>query len=151
MAQAQTVSSLRSQRRWFVGGVALLALHLALGIARIPDRVFARRAADIARYREEGAARFLLGNARLGGADVIEWLQRRVKPGDCVLWRGDSQGAMEFVPALLAPVVVVAETAVPAGAAHYRNRPLLRAELPDGRAGVVVVVGRRDALALEVR
>lgn len=151
MAVGNPVPVLRRRRRFLALALLLLGGHLALGIARLPDRVFARRAADIQRYRDAGAAKFLLGNAQLGGADEIVWLQANVRPGDCVLWRGEAQGAMEFVPAMLAPALVIGEHAVVAGERSYRGRPLTRGTLPDGRDGVVVVEGCRDHLRLHVR
>lgn len=151
MAPGNAVLSLRRRRRLLALALVLLGGHLALGIARLPDRVFARRAADIERFRTEGAAKFLLGNAKLGGADEIAWLQANVQPGDCVLWRGEAQGAMEFVPALLAPALLVGELAVASGGRSYQGRPLLRGTLPDGRQGTIVVEGCRDHLLLHVR
>lgn len=151
MAVGNAVLILRRRRRLLALALLLLGGHLALGIARLPDRVFARRAADIERYRSEGAAKFLLGNAKLRGAEELEWLQANVQPGECVLWRGDAQGAMEFVPALLAPALVIGEHAVASGGRSYRGRPLARGTLPDGRHGTVVVEGHRGHLVLHVR
>lgn len=151
MVAGDAVPVLRRRRRLLALALLLLGGHLVLGIARLPDRVLARRTADIERYRSEGAAKFLLGNAKLRGAEEIEWLQANVQPGDCVLWRGESQGAMEFVPALLAPALVVGEHAVASGGRSYHGRPLTRGTLPDGRQGIIVVEGCRDHLVLHVR
>ena len=54
--------------------VGLLGAHVALGVARVPGKVYGRRLDEVAAYREQGAAAFLCGRARLGGADALTWL-----------------------------------------------------------------------------
>lgn len=126
--------------------VLLLCLggHLLLGLLRLPGRVIGRRIDEIEAYRREGAPQFLLRSARLGGAEAIEWLQRNVPPDAAVLWRWPADGALEFVPALLAPRLLVDERQVPPGATECAGRPLARGTLPDGATGVIVVQGTSD-------
>jgi hypothetical protein len=126
--------------------------HLLLGLARLPGRVLGRRFDEVAAYRRDGAARHLLGSARLGGAEAIEWLQQNVPSDTAVLWRWPADGALEFVAALIAPRLLVDERQVPVGATTCAGRTLARGTLPDGSAGLIVVQGTPDGgLVLRVR
>jgi len=144
-------------RRWLRACLLLLAAHVAFAFARVPGKVYGKRAAEIAAYETRGPARYLLGNAGLGGAEVVEWLRAHVPPEAVVLWRGEADGTFEVLAGLLAPRLLVADTALAPGATVHRvvpdgdERPLARATLPDGRSGVLVVCARADDLALEVR
>jgi len=118
----------------------------------VPGKVWARRLDDVAAYREQGAAAFLLGGARLEGAEALQWLQRHVPADAAVLWRWPCKGALEFAAALLAPRLVVDERAVPPEATTAAGRPLARGVLPDGARGVLVLEGTADQhLVLRVR
>jgi hypothetical protein len=126
------------------GGVlvlVLIGLHLALGLARLPAKVWARRLDDIARYRELGPARFLLDEAGLEGAPVIEWLLANVPEDEAVLWRWPADGALEFVAALIAPRLLVDERAIAATAEQHGGRRLARGVIPSGERGRIVVQG----------
>lgn len=140
------------RRRSFVArlSLAVLVAHLGLGLARVPGKVWQRRAEQIEAFRREGAAHYLFRTSGLEGAEVVTWLQERVPPDAVVLWRGEGP-ALEFVPALIAPRLLVAADRVPAGADRYAGLPLARARLDDGRSGVVVVEGRGLHLSLDVR
>jgi hypothetical protein len=142
----------KPRRRW-PGRLLLLLLgaHVVLGVFRLPGKVWGRRLDDIAEYRQKGAARYLLECARLSGADVVEWILQHAAVNTAVLWRGTSRGSLELVPGLLAPRLVVAEDAVPAGATSYQGRTLATGTLPSGQHGVLVVEGRGDTLGLAVR
>ena len=133
--------------------VALLTAHVALGVVRLPGKVWLRRTDEIAEYRRHGAARYLLDSAQLSGADQLEWLLANT-PEDCiVLWKWPCTGALEFSSALLAPRLVVDERTVPAGAARHLDRPLARGT-PPGSAdeGVIVLQGTDEGgLRLHVR
>ncbi len=137
------------------GGAVLLLLllaHLALGVARLPGKVWSRRCAEIEGYRQQGAARYLLGSARLDGAAAIEWLCANVPPDAAVQWRLPADGALEFVAALIAPRLCVDERHVPAGAESYAGRPLARGTIPGGATGAIVVQGTEaGGLVLRVR
>jgi hypothetical protein len=145
------------KRPWLAVCLLLLALHLALGMLRIPGKLYGRRAEEIARYRSEGAAGYLLGNARLHGAPVIDWLRANVPADAVVLWRGDAKGPFEILAGLIAPRLLVAEGMVAADATSWcppgepGGRPLARGPLADGSSGIVVVEARADGLALQVR
>ena len=54
--------------------LVLLGAHLAPGIGRIPGRVMQRRLNEIHQYEQMGAARFLLEDAKLQGADELQWV-----------------------------------------------------------------------------
>jgi hypothetical protein len=145
------------QRPWLAACLLLLAAHLAFGLLRIPGKVISRRGDDIDRYRREGAARFLLDNARLSGAETIEWLCTNVPANAVVLWRGESRGPFEILAGLIAPRLLVAEGSVGPAARQWHSpgglgdRPLASGTLPDGRSGILVVEAREQGLTLQVR
>ncbi|MCU0862859.1 MAG: glycosyltransferase family 4 protein [Planctomycetes bacterium] len=136
---------------WMVLAMVLLAVHLLLGIVRLPGKVWARRLDDVAAYREQGAVSYLFRGAKLEGAEIVQWLQREVPPDAAVLWRWPCDGALEFPPALLAPRLFVDERAVPPGAVTAAGRPLARGVLPDGSSGVLVLQGTADGAGLVLR
>lgn len=127
----------------------LVVAHVAWGITRIPGRVWQRRLADIASYRDRGAADYFLGpdaETRLRGAAEVQWLLRHTPPTSAVLYRGETKGAFELASGLLAPRFLVHADRVPPGAREHLGRPLAT-----GDAGTAVLVGRGDSLALEFR
>lgn len=137
---------------WLLVAAVLLIAHLLLTAIRLPGRVGDRRAADVARYREQGAPRYLLGSAQLGGSDVLTWLLANAPADAALLWRWPADGALEFAPALLQPRLIVDERLVPVGATTAAGRPLFQATLPDGQQGFVVLQGTDDrGLRLAVR
>ncbi len=130
----------------------LLGAHVLLGAVRLPGKVWARRLDEIANYRSRGAAAFFLADAHHRGAEVVEWLLAHSPPAAIVLWRGDSKGALEFVPALIAPRLLVRDDACTRDADRYLDRPLARLRTTNGAKGpVLVIVGRGDDLILEAR
>jgi hypothetical protein len=130
----------------------LIAVHLGWGLARLPTKAHARRVDEIESWRRLGPARFLLENEHRRGGTTVQWIVDHVPPDAAVLWRGESRGALEFVPALIAPRLLIAEDACPPGARTWRDRELARAPRGDGSEGVLVVVGEsRDAVGLAVR
>jgi hypothetical protein len=131
--------------------VGVLVAHLIWCAARVPSRVFARRLQDVEDYRVRGAARFFLDGRQHGGAEVVRWIQEHVPADAVVLWRGEMQGALEFVPALLAPRLLVAESACPVSSRSYMGRPLGVRRETDGSEAVIVVNGLGDDLRLETR
>jgi len=142
----------RLRPTWTTLLLALLAAHVLLGAARLPGKVWARRLGDIAAYRDLGAARYFLDDGHLHGAGAIEWLLANTPPDAVVLWRGDSKGALEFAPALLAPRLVVRDDACPPHASRHLDRPLARLGGNGRQQGpVLALVGRGDDLALEAR
>ncbi|MBL9076606.1 MAG: hypothetical protein JNL08_03830 [Planctomycetes bacterium] len=96
--------------RWSWTVLALLLAHLVWGLARVP-RVTARRAADIADYRQRGAADYLLADARLDGAPAIAELAARTGAGQRLGRRGTDRGVVEFAAALLWPRLLVTANA----------------------------------------
>ncbi len=139
-----------SRGLWLLPVVALL-VHLGLGLARVPGVVFGRRWSDIDDYRARGAAGYFLGGPALRGAEVVQWILANVPADAAVLFRGETNGALEFVPGLIAPRLLVREQAVAADAREHRGRPLARRTEADGQQRPVVVVGLVDDLRLEVR
>lgn len=121
--------------------LALLGAHLALGALRVPGKVYGRRIADVEAYRRDGAARFLLDSARLGGADELEWLLAHTADDCVVLWRWPADGALEFAAALLAPRLVVDERKVAPGTVRFAGRPIAVGSAPDGATGQLVLQG----------
>ncbi|MEE2888545.1 MAG: hypothetical protein VX951_14030 [Planctomycetota bacterium] len=144
-----------SQAKLGAGGLSvlvLLAAHILYGLVRLPDKVWGRRLDKIGRYQDEGAARYLFGSAKHGGADEIEWLQKNVSKEAVVLWRHPYDGALEFVSALIAPRLLVDERCVPPGTLKFVERPVARGTLPSGDQGVLIVQGTEDGgLRLTVR
>ena len=124
--------------------------HVVWCAARIPGRVVARRLEDVASYRSLGAPHFFL-DGQQGGAEVVQWILEHVPTDAVVLWRGEVQGSLEFVPGMLAPRLIVAEGACPAPARRYLGRPLAVRRALDGTEHVIVVTGLGKSLRLEAR
>lgn len=133
--------------RW---AFAAVAAHLLLGVARVPGVVIGRRLADVDDYQRRGAVRFFLDTEHRGGADVVEWIRAHVPDAAAVLYRGDSKGAIEFAPALLAPRLLVAEGLCPDDAVSWAGRPLARRPASDG-GRILVIAASDDGLRLETR
>lgn len=125
--------------------------HVVWCAARVPGRVVARRLEDIESYRSHGAPRFFLDGRQQGGAEVVHWILQHVPSDAVVLWRGEMQGSLEFVPGMLLPRLIVAEGACPAPARSYLGRPLAVRRDPDGAEHVIVVAGLGKSLRLETR
>jgi len=138
------------KRDWLTATVwLLLVVHIVWGAARLPTRVAQRRSEEIALYRRDPAAFFLDGD-HLRGAEVVHWLQQNVPPDSVLLWHGDYAGAIEFVPALLLPRLLVSDAVCPPERVSYAGRQVARGSR-GGRTGTLVLVGSRDAITLEVR
>ena len=130
--------------------LALVIIQLVWGVARIPHAVFGQRLEEIDAYRTEGAVRFHLG-PRFGESwQIVEWLLANTPEHCALLWRGEGKGAMELVPGLVWPRLVVREDRIPGQATRAAGRPLATGS-PDGEAGTLVVVGLGAGLGLEVR
>ena len=125
--------------------------HVVWCVARVPGRVVARRLEDIESYRALGAPQFFLDGRQQGGAEVVQWILQHVPTDAVVLWRGEVQGSLEFVPGMLAPRLIVAEGACPAPARSYLGRPLAVRRSLDGTEQVIVVAGLGRSLRLEER
>jgi len=126
------------------GGIVLLALllaHLAIGVGRYPTRVIGRRLAEIELYEQKGGARFLLEDAKIPGAEQLEWLLANTDKDSVILWRWPSDGALEFAAALLAPRLVVDERKVPPGASTFAGRTIASGTTPSGERGLITLQG----------
>lgn len=120
---------------------ALVLAHVVFGLLRVPHVVVGRRLLEIADYRREGDAAYVLRTAFLRGADAIAAL-RRATPADAVIgYRGGQKGALEFAPALLWPRLCCNAAALPAGASTAHGRPI----------AAQVLVGDGATLRLEPR
>ncbi|MFT4516429.1 MAG: hypothetical protein ACI89X_000837 [Planctomycetota bacterium] len=128
----------------------LILAHIAWGLVRVPSRVIIRRLDDVDAYREEGAAAYLLGANGLAGKEAIEWLLNNTPADSVVLWSGENMGALEFAPDLIAPRLLVRASKPAAGQTHYAGLPIAQYTW-QGRSGAATLVGRDDALFLEVR
>lgn len=126
----------------------LVAAHVVWGASRAAFRSAPRTAAEIAAYRRDGAERYLLGSAKLDGADAIDWLRQNTPADAVVAWRGEAQGPIEFAAALLWPRLLVA--ADDRNATNRLGRPFARGTR-DGRSGEVVLVAQRTGLTVELR
>ena len=119
--------------------VGLLLAHVALGVGRLPGKVWQRRLDEVDSYREQGAPHFLLSRAQLGGADEIAWLCENLPEQCVVLWRWPADGALEFVAAQIAPRLLVDERLVPDDATTFAGLPIAT-----GKNGRIVAQGTED-------
>lgn len=126
------------------GGIVLLVLllaHLAIGVGRMPSRVIGRRLDEIDLYEQKGAARFLLEDAKIEGAEQLEWLLANTAEDSVVLWRWPADGALEFAAAVLAPRLVVDERKVEPGSTRFAGRTIAAGTVPSGERGLIVLQG----------
>lgn len=137
--------------RWSDLLVGLLLLHILWGAARIPGKVWGERLDDVAQYRRVGPAAYHLGNRYRSGAAAVEQVLATTPEQAVLLWRGDWRNALEFVPPLIAPRLLVNVIACPPGTTTYLGRPVATGRLSDGRSGVLVLIGQGESVALEVR
>lgn len=128
-----------------------VSLHVAIVVARVPGSVVLKRLAEIDAYRAAGPVRFHLDNALHQGADGIEWLLANTPEDAVVLFHGERHGALEFVPGLLYPRLMLDFHAVRRGQETALGRPIARGTLPGKGSGRIVVVGHGDRVELEVR
>lgn len=140
----------RARWPWHRIVAAALLVHVAIGVVRVPGVVWGRRLANIDEYRSRGAVGFVFDAQNLRGAAVVQWILDNVPNDAVVLWRGNSKGALEFVPGLIAPRLLVQESACPPAARDCRGRPLAVRVTADG-AHVVVLNGGDEELSLEAR
>ena len=145
------LQTFRVEGRLAVLSACLLGIHILWGALRIPGKVYGKRLEHVRRYREVGAPGYHLDTDHRQGADLLRLLLAETPPDCILLWRGDTHGAIEFVPPLIAPRLLVAENECPANATHLLERPLAQGMLADGSRGVFVLVGHGDSLSLELR
>ena len=137
--------------RWFRVAIALLIVHIAVGVARIPSKVWGERQDAISHHHEVGAARYHVGNEHHFGADVIERILGDSQEDTVVLWRGEWKGAMEFAPALLAPRLLIPAGKCPKDATSWRGHDLATVRNSSGDLVVPVLVGTGAGIELELR
>jgi len=136
--------------------VALVVGHLAIAVARIPLDVIDKRWRRIAEYHDRGAPAFFLDTKELDGKDAVEWILRHVPTDSAVLYRGANSGVIEFVPPLIHPRLLYAESWLPGDGSIPSGWPLARGPI-DGRDAVAVLVcepeqrGRRQRARIEAR
>jgi hypothetical protein len=116
---------------------------------RVPRKVIARRAGDVAAHERAGATAALFAASGLDGAAAVEWLRAHTPPDAVVAWTGDATGAMEFAAALLWPRLLVAADRL-GDAAGWQGRSVARGAW-NGRDGRLVLVGDGAAVRLEAR
>ncbi len=129
----------------------LLGGHILWGALRIPGRVYGKRLQQVRHYQQVGGPGYHLDNRHRQGAELLRLLLAETSPDCILLWRGDTRGAIEFVPPMIAPRLLVAEDACPVNATHLFERPLAHGMLADGSSGIFVLVGDGDRLSLELR
>ena len=130
--------------------IVLLAAHLSWVAARVPHAVVMKRLGEVDTFRSRGDVAHFLDNHLFRGADVVAWARANTEVDAIVLFDGEQKGALEFVPALLFPRLLVAAGAVARGQTDYCGRPIAVASR-EGRTGHVVLVGRGDRVELELR
>lgn len=131
--------------------LGLLAAHLLIVVARIPRAAWSKRLDELEAHQRLGRPRYLLEGAHLGGADVVEEILAETPPDCAVLFDGRRHEAMEFVPALLFPRLVVGAGSVDPAARHAAGRRLATRRDADGRERQLVIVGLGDALEVRLR
>lgn len=129
------------------GLLALLLAHVVWGAVRLPDKAIARRADEIARFRERGPVAHLSGDAAAARVDAIAWLLAHTPARAAIRYDGKAQGALELAAGALAPrlLVAAAATAPPAGLAFARAR------LGDREGEVWLLALADGGLRVEVR
>ncbi len=128
-----------------------LFVNLAYVAARVPHSVVVKRATEIGQYRSVGGPRFHLDNKFRSGARWVEWILAHVPEDAVVLFRGEQRGALEFVPALVFPRLLVAAAGVPAGQDSFAGRSIARGQIDGLGEGQLVLVGAVDHVGLELR
>lgn len=89
-----------------LGGLVLA--HVALGLARLPSSVIARRIGEVRACERAGYAPFVLQKAHLAEAwPAIERVLAESPSNAIVLYRGVPKGAIEYAAALLWPRLCV--------------------------------------------
>ena len=132
--------------RWLVW---LVLAHLAWSLARLPGKVFNRRAEEAALYQKAGPEQWFFRGDAMQGADVITWLRENTPPACVITWEGERLGPMEFAVGLLSPRFFVrAGDAERVSAAT--GAPIATAQL-DGERGRVTVTATRTSLEVSVR
>lgn len=128
--------------RWLL---VLIAVHIAWGAARLPTKVWGKRLEEIEQFRSGGAAQFFLENKHRSGAAIVQRIVDETTEDCIVLWRGDWKGAMEFVPPLIAPRLLVAESAWRAPSGRWSGARVARLRRSvDGPEDQVVLEGLGD-------
>jgi hypothetical protein len=127
---------LRSFRFWLL---ALVAVHVVHGIARLPHAVLGKRLREIEGYRRDGDVEWLLANARLHGAEALRRVRTSCPEHEAVVLYGPLKGALEFAPALLWPRLCVAADRIPAGAVAHAGHRLHHLGLAGDRTTLRIV------------
>jgi hypothetical protein len=130
--------------------LTLLAIHLVWVGLRVPYSVVFRRMQEVARFEDRGAVASHLESGRRSGAAIVEWVLQSSQERDVVLFRGSRKGALEFVPALLHPRLLVEAAATDRSDLEYRGRPIAIGSR-DGKRGQIVIIGDGDKLGVELR
>jgi hypothetical protein len=144
--------TLPGRSSWTTVLCALLAAHVVVGAWRLPGKVWCRRVDEVAAYRSKGPAGFFMDTDHHQGAEAVRWLLANAPPHAVVLWRGEAKGALEFVPSLIAPRLLVREDYCAPGADRYLDRPLARLPATNGEPGpVLVVVGEGGSIRMVPR
>lgn len=138
-----------SARTWSRLLLAIVAAHVLFAAARMPHAAMHKRWQEIERWRADGPVPWFFEG---GDRDVVAWLLRHTPPDGAILWRGGSEGAIELVPGVLFPRLLVHEAHVPLGAGEAFGRPLARGTPPgSSRDGFVVLVATGERLELALR
>lgn len=130
--------------------------HLLIATARVPLDVFAKRWRRIDDYRRQGPVRFYLDTKEHDGAAAVDWILQHAPTDSVVLYRGASSGAIEFVPPLIYPRLLYAESWVAGDGSIPLQRPQARGPI-DGQLATAVLVcepeqrGRVQQLRIEAR
>ena len=129
----------------------LLVAHVGWGLARVPTKVWAKRLDEIEQFESEGPSGFFLDNEHRRGGPALQRLCDTNPQDRIVLWRGEWKGAMEFVPAVVAPRLVVHESAWPSDPARWRDYEPARITDSSGVERTAVIIGATDHVRVEVR
>lgn len=137
-----------SSSRWSVV-TALVLIHVAWGLVRVPRVVVGRRLEDIRGYRQQGEVECSFDANNLDGAATVSWVREHAAPDSVVLWSGSEVGAMEFAAAFLWPRLVVDANRC-GDVTTFAGRKIAVATVA-GRTGRLMLVATRTAVSVEVR
>jgi hypothetical protein len=104
----------------------------------VPFEVVGKRWRRIEEFRGRGPVEFFLATKQHDGAAAVHWILDHVPRDGVVLHRGAISGAIEFVPPLIWPRLLYAESWVAGDGSIPLSRPLARGPIGGKEATAVL-------------
>ncbi len=123
-----------------------VGFHLVFGLLRVPKGTYAKRLAQIHKFETQGQVRYFLERFGQDSIDVIDWIRSKTPEDSVVLFEGEWRGAMELVPALIHPRLLVEAKAIRATQTEYKGRPIVHGPYKALGKAALVLVGREKTL-----